>query len=401
MNRDEKLIIGVTFVAHALCHASVLVITGLLIPLRNEFGLSEFWVTALPLSGYVLMGVGAIPAGLIADRWGSRPVLGVYFALTAMSCALAAWAPNVWVFAGALTALGASVSLYHPTGLALISHGVRKRGHALGIHGIAGSIGLSGSALGLYMAKRGDWRNAYWIIAGVAMICAVVFPLLPIKDRPAPSMPLRPEGTDRSSGNGMWKVLVPLYLAMALSGFNYRSLMTALPTYLTAQSSGVYAHEGGRGGLVLVVFLLGGLSQYVSGRLADRLNPIYLYIVLVATSIPLAMALAMTAGVGNAAAVAAMALALAHFGTQPAENVLIAKYTPARMRSTSYGIKFFVTFGLGAIGAPIVGLLWNRTGTLAWTFVLFAAIALVVAIVILFLYRAVQNQAPEGDSLSP
>ena len=104
-----------------------------------------------------------------------------------------------------------------------------------------------------------------------------------------------------------------------------------------------------------------------------------------------------TAGVGNAAAVAAMALAFAHFGTQPAENVLIAQYTPARLRSTFYGIKFFVTFGLGAIGAPIAGLLWRTTGTFAWTFVLFAAVAVLVAIAILFLSQAGRSQHPPYD----
>ena len=174
MTGRERSIVGVTFVAHVLCHTSVLVVTGLLVPLQREFNLTEFWVTALPLLGYILMGVGAVPAGLIADRWGARPVLAVYFWLTGLACALAASAPNAWVFAGALTLLGAAVSLYHPTGLALISHAVERRGLALGIHGIAGSLGLAGSAFGLLMASVGSWRTAYWIIAGMAIACAIV-----------------------------------------------------------------------------------------------------------------------------------------------------------------------------------------------------------------------------------
>ncbi len=391
MTYRERSIVVVTFIAHVLCHSSVLVVTGLLVPLRREFNLNEFWVTALPLSGYVLMGVGAVPAGLMADRWGARPVLGAYFALTGLACAAAASAPNAWVFAGALTLLGAAVSLYHPTGLALISHGVKRRGLALGIHGVAGSLGLAGSSFGLVMASAGSWRAAYWIIAGVAIACALAFSVLPIDDGRGKASTTRIGASAFAPSRRLIKLLVLLYLAMALIGFNYRALMTALPTYLTAESSGVYAGVGSAG-VVLTVFLFGGLGQYLSGRFADLVNPVRLYLVLVVVSVPLALLLALSAGVGQAGAATAMALALVHFGTQPAENVLIAEHTPARVRSTSYGIKFLLTFGLGALGAPAVGLLWRTTGTLAWTFVVFAAGAVLVAGVILLLAKAVTQQ---------
>ncbi|UCE58459.1 MAG: MFS transporter [Phycisphaerales bacterium] len=392
MTSQERVIVTVTFVAHLLCHASVLLVTGLLIPLREEFDLTEFWVTVLPLTGYVLMGVGAVPAGLAADRWGTRPVLGIHFLLTGLACGAAAIAPNAWVFAGALTILGAAVSLYHPTGLAMISHGVKKRGLALGIHGIAGSLGLAGSSFGLFFASTGNWRNAYWIISAVAIVCAAVFWTLPIRTDHETTTTTKPSSPQQRSGQSLIKLLVLLYMAMALSGFNYRSLMTALPTYLTASSSGVYTGVGS-GGIVFVVFLLGGLGQFLSGRFADRTRPERLYVLLVVCSVPLAMLLAFSAGVGRFGAASAMALALFHFGTQPAENLLIAQYTPARLRGTSYGIKFLVTFGLGALGAAVVGFFWRQSGTLAWTFVLFAAVAVVVAGVVFMLARSLAQHA--------
>ena len=386
MTRSERSIVGSTFVAHFLCHASVLIITGLLVPLQSEFDLTEFWVTALPLMGYILMGLGAVPAGLITDRWGERPVLLAFFALTGVSCAAVAMAPNAWAFGAALTGLGATASLYHPAGLAFISHGTAKRGHALGIHGIGGSLGLSGGAIGLWMASVGSWRAAYWILAALAAVCAVAFWMLPIDaGRAGTSRPNRdvPKGPQRST---LIKMLLLLFTATMLAGFNYRSLMTALPTYLTAESSGSYSGTG-RGGVVLAVFLVGGCGQYLAGRFADRWNPIYLYACLVAASVPLALLLALSAGVGGVAAAIAMGLALVHFGTQPAENVLIASLTPSNIRSTSYGIKFAVTFGFGALGAPMVGFLWRQTGTLAWTFVVFAVVAVIITAIVLTLAR--------------
>ena len=55
MTRGERSILAVTVVGHTLCHWSVLIVTGLLVTLKAEFGLSPFLVTLLPLSGYVLM----------------------------------------------------------------------------------------------------------------------------------------------------------------------------------------------------------------------------------------------------------------------------------------------------------------------------------------------------------
>ena len=430
MTRSEYSILGVTTIGHCLCHWSVLIVTGLLVTLQREFGLTEFWVTALPLTGYVLMGVGAVPAGIMADRWGPRRVLLVYFVLTGLACGAAAVAPNAWALAAALTALGAAVSLYHPTGLALISHGIRMRGQALGIHGVAGAIGLGGSSFGLWMASLGSWRAAYAIVAVVALAAGSALWWLPTRTegRTTPAPPDVPRcrrcrhpladvsgprcpacGTpfdpaDRPGAVGMdrraLRLLLLLYLAMMLSGFNYRSFMTALPTYLTARGPGHYAGEG-HGGAVLAVFLIGGIGQFFGGRLADRRNAVRLYVALVALSIPLALLLAASAGIGPWAAVAAMGLAAAHFSTQPVENLLIARHTPARFRSTSYGIKFLVTFGLGALGAPVVGFLWRTTGTLAWTFVLFALVGLFVTAIVLGLVRAVGRHEAEPLASAP
>jgi MFS family permease len=341
------------------------------------------------------MGVGAVPAGLMTDRWGARPVLTVFFLCTGLSCAAAAMARSALGFAGALTALGATASLYHPTGLAFISHGIARRGTALGIHGIAGSLGLGGSSIGLWMTAAGDWRTAYWLLAGVAVACGLVFPLLPVgEDRAAAVQPVHGVRT-KGLSPVLVRMLVLLFAATMLSGFNYRSLMTALPTYLTAESSGVYAGAG-RGGIVLAVFVAGGIGQFFTGRFADLASPLGLYVGLVAASVPLALLLAISGGVGGPAAAIAMGLALVHFGTQPAENVLIARLTPANLRSTFYGLKFLVTFGFGALGVLAVGALWRQTGTLAWTFVVFAAVAVGVTLIVLALVRATKVHDAEG-----
>ncbi len=368
---------------------SILIVTGIFTPLQAEFDLTGLQVTALPLIGYVLMGGGALPAGYFTDRFGPKPMLLVYFASTAISCVCAALAPNAVAFAIALIFVGAAVSLYHPTGLAMISHGFEKRGQAMGIHGIAGSFGLCGGAIAMLLANLWHWRLAYWVMAIVALLSLAVLLIMPITLRDDPRRNSKVDQTTTEPRRAPVLLLVLLFVPMMLTGINYRAIMTALPTYL----SGDEGDSTLKSALIILVFLAGGASQFLMGRHADRTHSSKLYAKMIAMSIPLALVLAWTGAGTYGAIAAALALAVVHFGTQPIENLLIAEHTPRSLRSMSYGLKFTLTFGLGPVAVPLVGYLWDATGTLAWTFVLFAGVALVVALLILQLVKVVDAQA--------
>ncbi len=389
MNRSERSILIVTGIGHALCHWWALLVTGIFEPLRADFGLTGFQVSVLPVIGYVLMGAGALPAGYFTDRIGPKPMLLVYFVSTALACVSAVLASSAVSFAISLTFLGAAISLYHPTGLAMISHGFEKRGQAMGIHGIAGSLGLCGGPLAMNLANLGDWRLSYWVMAGVSFLSMVILLMLPIELREDPSKPAESTEAPVETIKPSYRLLAFLFVPMMLTGINYRAVMTALPTYLS----------GGDGDstlakfLLFLVFLAGGASQFLMGRRADRSHPSKLYANLIALSIPLALLLAWSGGGSYLAIAIALVLAVVHFGTQPVENLLIAEHTPHSLRSISYGLKFTLTFGLGPVAVPLVGYFWDETGTLAWTFVLFALIATVVAMLIMRLVKLVDAQS--------
>ncbi len=394
MNRSERSILIVTGIGHALCHWCALLVTGIFTPLRAEFGLTGFQVSALPVIGYVLMGVGALPAGYFTDRWGPKPMLVTYFISTALACVFAALATSAFTFAVALTLLGAAVSLYHPTGLAMISHGLEKRGQAMGVHGIAGSIGLCGGAFAMFLAELWNWRVGYWVMGGVSILSLVVMLCLPIELQEDTGDAVEPNAPSTEPRKPPLRLLVFLFVPMMLSGINYRAVMTALPTYLAGGDDNSTLTKL----LLFLVFIAGGASQFIMGRRADRSHPSKLYAALIAISVPLALILAWTGGGSLIAIAVAVALAVVHFGTQPVENLLIAEHTPRSLRSVSYGLKFTLTFGLGPVAVPLVGYMWDATGTLAWTFVLFAAIAVVVAVMIMQLVKLVDAQSLVLDS---
>ena len=393
MNRSEYSILAVTATGHIICHWCMLVVTGLLITLRTEFNLSESQVTDLPWLGYLLMGMGAIPAGIFADRFGPKKILVLYFFLTSLACVSVSVASTARALGAGLTFLGAAVSLYHPSGLSLISQGIRHKGKALGIHGLAGSLGLIGSSLGAWALAIGNWRYAYMFLAAIALFAAVALFFLPIELKPtSASHTGSGESQNNKGNNSLLRLIVLLYLAMMLGGFNYRALTTALPTFL----AGILGEGVGPSRLaavLLAVFLAGGIGQLVVGRKADKTNPVKLYVTMVGATIPIAVILCLAGNWGNIAFLPAVALAFLQLGTQPVENLLIAQNTPASRRSMSYGFKFFLTFGIGATGTKVVGIIWEQTGTHRWTFLVIAGVAAIVTCLVLALVKIVNYQS--------
>ncbi|MBY0527635.1 MAG: MFS transporter [Gemmataceae bacterium] len=394
----EWRIVGITSVAHALCHVSELTVVGMLEPLREEFHLQPAEVTLLPLTGYVLMGLGAIPTGLWADRWGSRRVLLIYFFWIAASAVAVSLAPSALLLALALTSLGAAASLYHPAGLAMISHGCKLRGRALGINGVAGSVGVAtGPALGALLAFLGYWRLAYAIIAATGLVCGLVMLFVPIDESASHEEPDGPDGPKRPKEHHTeWTGLPFLFGAMLLGGFNYRCLLTALPTFLASEARPFSLEIGSA--LTFGVLILGGLGQFAGGHTADKRSPARLYLLLILCTIP--MALLMAHALPEGAVLAAAGVAIFMFAQQPVENTIMSHVTSRRRRSTFFGFKFALTFGVGALAAEAVGIIWQQTGSLAPAFDLFAVSATLMALCAFGFARARRSGGlgPVGES---
>jgi MFS family permease len=351
---------------------------------RNEFGLDPAQVAALPALGYLLMGVGALPVGLWVDAWGSTRVLFLYLLATAAAGVGVALAPTAPLLIVALTALGLALSIYHPAGLALLSQGVRARGRALGINGVAGSAGIAaGPLLGLFAADYlGSWRIAYFVLAGLALASAGVFWAATRPGTARAAVPRRPHPPAAAGAPGRdWWVSQSLLLAvMMLAGLNYRCLMMTLPTFLTGADAGPTDY-GDLGALVLtfLVLLAGALGQYGGGWAADRFGAHAVYPLAIVTMVPLGLSVALLHGTPLVGACAGL-LAVFVFSQQPMENSLLAEGTRAGRQGLSYGTKLALTFGVGALGTQVTGLIWQETGALAGVFYFIAATAVLMTL---------------------
>jgi hypothetical protein len=78
----------------------------------------------------------------------------------------------------------------------------------------------------------------------------------------------------------------------------------------------------------------------------------------------------------------------------PAENGLVAHYTPGRWQGTAYGAKFVLAIGAAGFAIPAVGWVHDATGGFAALFVAMSAMAALVSLGALLLPAPAPPAAP-------
>jgi len=265
------------------------------------------------------------------------------------------------VLAIALAALGLAIGLYHPAGISLIAQGVRQRGMALGLHGVAGNLGIAATPLlaGAF-ADAFSWRAAYFFLAGLAVILGLVLRVVSVADKERPLAPEAPPPASESQPPTavLLAPLILVYAAFVLNGFVYSATRTFLPTHIGLKG---YGDLGAA--MTTVALLMGALGQYVGGSLTQRYPLERLAAILPVLVVPALVLMGTTQEA--LLVVAAAAFVMFSFGAQPVFTSLIADYTPARLLGRSYGISFFASFGLASFGSTYAGFFADRWDTSA------------------------------------
>jgi MFS family permease len=91
----------------------------------------------------------------------------------------------------------------------------------------------------------------------------------------------------------------------------------------------------------------------------------------------------------------ATVMVMAGVGALPAENMLLARYTPESRHGLVFGIKFVLAFGAAPVAVQLVAAITGRTGDFYWVYVVLAACALVSVCVALMLPRERGVPAPQ------
>lgn len=371
-----RLSIAFSCVGHAVMHVLTALYLTIVLGLERDWGMGYDDLIRLWTVGAVLIGLGAPLAGWLGDRWGDARMMVVFFLMTGAGAIAASLAEDGVSLTIGLAALGLGASIYHPVGMSWLVKVATNRGRAMGVLGIFGSVGIATAALlaGALMDWRG-WRAAFWLPGavsvglGVALLACIAMGL--VTDRARETGP-RPA----PSRDDLIRAFVVLSVTMVCNGLVFQATMTAMPKWFGDTMTGV-AGDGllGIGGLVTLVYLFASLSQLLGGMLCDRFALKPVYVACLVLQVPLLFVAASLSGLPLLVVAAVMVFA---GGLQvPAENLLLARYTPARHQGLAYGLKFVLSFGMAPLGIQMVASVYDRTHSFYWLFVMLSALAAV------------------------
>ena len=386
MNANDRALTGFTMLGHATFHTYELVIPLFVVVWLDEFGLTPAVIGVVVGASYALTGVGALPAGLLADAYSAKRLVLICIAGMAAGFALLATARGLAMITIGLLVWGAASSVYHPAGLTLISRGAEARGTAFAYHGIAGNVGVAmGPLLGAVLLVFLDWRAVVLALVAPAAVALILATRLQFNET-AGTAARETDGGEKTEGLRDLRSVVAdskvlfaggfalVFLVGNLYGLYYRGAFTFLPEVLagfavfdpiTLGSQAIepsrYVYSG------LLVF--GAAGQYVGGKLVDRVPAER---ALVGSLVPLLVAAAL--------------LGFLVFMEAPINQEVVSRHVPPEARGLSFGYTYLAVFGVGAAGAAGAGLVLTRSSATA-LFGALTAVAAVAAVLGLVLHR--------------
>jgi len=355
--------------AHALHDGYTDLIYVLLPVWQAEFALG---FGALALSRGLYAGATAalqIPAGRLAERFGSRIVLAWGTALAALGYALAGFSGGLIGLCIALALSGAGSSTQHPIASAAVSraYGAAARG-PLGIYNFSGDLGkVTIPALTSLLLAVMSWRESLWLVALIGIAMAVMIILLMPPAGGTRAGQAHDDGKVRREHGGFWL----LFMIGVLDSGVRTGFLTFLPFLLKAKGASLPTI-----GLALALVFAGGATgKFACGWLGARFGVLWTVL--------------LTEGGTAACIFAALALPLAPTllllpllgimlnGTSSVLYGTVPELAPPRRAERAFAIFYTGTIGSGAVSPVLYGVLGDAVDAV-WATVATGATALAI-----------------------
>lgn len=368
--------------AHTFTHYCLLILATAVLAMvqqdRATFGSDFGPVLALGTAMFVTYGLGALPMGWLAARFGRRAMMTSFFLGTGFFMAVAGLMDSPTGIGVALGLMGCFAAVYHPIGTAMLVEAAGDRvGRAMGINGVFGNFGVATAPVvtALVAATLG-WRWAF-ILPGIA--CFVVgllysrepeFDAIKAGGGARPFTPI-PRAIVRRA------VLILMSIA-AVSGLVFNAYTLLIPKLMEERLANSPDLLPVVGLLAFLATICGGATQFTVGRMIDKRTLKSVFMPLGLALVPGLLALSFLQG-WLVLPVAGLVAACV-FGQVTVNETMTARYVAPELRAKLYSIRFTVGFLGAAIASPLVGFLHEATGSLAVAMMVLAAVATVTLI---------------------
>ncbi|UCE31783.1 MAG: MFS transporter [Burkholderiales bacterium] len=370
-------------VGHALDHLVLLVFAAAVARIAVEMDVSR-WEDLMPWAtgAFLMFGLGALPAGWLADHVGRRPLMIVFFVGTGLATIAVALARTPLQLGAALTLMGSFAAIYHPVGIPmLVQHAGRRAGWMIGVNGLAGNVGvaLAAASTGL-LVKVSGWQAAFVVPGLLLVACGWLFHRwAPPETEP----PARRQAVLReASRSDAARAFVDMTLAAICASLAFNFTTNANPEMFRDRLIRVTGDPALLGAVLAAVYLCGSLAQLLVGHQVDRHPVRRVFLPIALSQIPVFLIASQLEGWAFVAL--AVGFMLLVFGQIPFGDAVITRYFDDRMRSRVYAVRLGIGFGSSATAVAVLGPMVKASGFDA-LLLLLAGVAVLMAVCILLL----------------
>lgn len=326
--------------------------------LRDDLGVHStraltLWSGALNSAGALTMMVTAPIWGVVADRYGRKPMVVRAMGCGCVLAVLSSFAQHPWHVLVLRMLEGATLGTVSASVAFVASSVPRERlGFSLGLMQMAVFSGASiGPFVGGYLSDLLGYRHTLWVsgsLLGLGMLVALIFVHEEFKRRPATAAK-RPSFIAATSAHLHNKLLLVLIAVPMLEQTANQSVAPIVPLFVQhllragqnpASITGLMLGLGGMAGATSAIFF---------GRLSDRVNPKYVLLACLVIGgcsyIPQGLAPTVIVLIGFR-----LIFGLTTGGVGPTTNALIAEITPEEERGSVFGLLSASTAAGGLIG---------------------------------------------------
>jgi MFS family permease len=350
-----------------LAHFGHHLLTALPVPLlpmiRSDFGL-DYTQSGLVVSAFnIAYGIGQLPAGWLADRFGSRLLIMVGICGVAVAGFFVGITQTFLLMIFFMALMGILGGGYHPAAPPLIFASVEpgKQGRALGVHAVGGGASFFLAPLiAVGIASFWGWRGAFIGLAVPTILFGLFFYWV-LGRRAIAASPKVKAGTPAQaevSPPGRVRRLVVFIVLATFTGAVMLSVVAFIPLYLVD-----HFHFGKEkaGALFAVIYFAGLWMSPLGGYLSDRLGRVPVVLVACLIAGPVVYLLNWVSSEWG------VILLLLLFGMiiytrMPASEAFVISQTSERNRSAVLGIYFFSAMEGGGLLTPVMGYCIDRLG---------------------------------------
>jgi MFS transporter, Spinster family, sphingosine-1-phosphate transporter len=327
-----------------------------LIPLlRDHLHVTDAQLGSLQTFLLVVLAVGSIPCGYLADRFSRKAIIAVGILFWSVATFAGGLVSTFLFFLIARAFVGLGEAAYAPAAQSMISGAFPQERRAVAQAIFATGMllgGAAGMALGGIIGPRYGWQDALFIVAFAGIVPGIALFWI---DEP-------PRGP-RSEVVPIARLLrVPAFVSMIFAGICITFSSVSLLTWGTdfAVSYKDFSLREASVSLAVIAFLSAVSGVLMGGFVADRLQRTFAYgrIIAVAVAFLLAAPFLLLAIQSEEKSTVLIGLSIAGFFMSwyhgPVTAVL-HDMMPRRAHATSVGVYMFATQLVGGLGPHVVG----------------------------------------------